>query len=74
MSEFIMKTLLRTYKQREIHMKHLKIIMLIIGIAAFAFETYNIVFLKLPNQWFGFISGAFLIWLFFNIDTFIKKE
>jgi len=55
-------------------MKPLKIIMLIIGIAAFAFETYNIVFLKLPNQWFGFISGAFLIWLFFNIDTFIKKE
>jgi len=55
-------------------MKTLKIITLIIGIAAFSFGAYNIVFMKLSNQWFGFISGAFLIWLFFNIDNFIKKE
>jgi len=44
--------------------------MLIVGIAAFSFGAYNIVFLKLSNQWFGLISGAFLIWLFFNIDKF----
>ena len=55
-------------------MKILKIIMLIVGIAAFSFGTYNIVYLKISNQWFGFISGAFLIWLFFNIDKFIKKD
>ena len=48
--------------------------MLIVGIAAFSFGTYNIVYLKISNQWFGFISGAFLIWLFFNIDKFIKKD
>jgi len=55
-------------------MKTLKIIMLIVGIAAFSFGAYNIVFLKLSNQWFGLISGAFLIWLFFNIDKFIKEN
>jgi hypothetical protein len=49
-------------------MKTLKIIMLIIGILAFGFGTYNIVVIGMPLQWFGFISGAFLIWLFFNID------
>ncbi|MBG0765407.1 MAG: hypothetical protein H0S78_11140 [Tissierellales bacterium] len=55
-------------------MKILKVIMLVIGITAFIFGAYNIVVLKIPNQWFGFISGAFLIWLFFNIDNFIKKD
>lgn len=54
-------------------MKTLKIIMLITGILSFIFGTYNIVFLNLPNQWFGFISGVFLIWLFFNIDKIIIR-
>lgn len=54
-------------------MKTLKIIMLFTGFLSFVFGTYNIVFLNLPNQWFGFISGAFLVWLFFNIDKIITR-
>jgi len=44
-------------------MKTLKIIMLIAGILAFGMGTYNIIFLGLPNQWFGFIGGGFLFWI-----------
>jgi hypothetical protein len=46
--------------------------MLIAGFLAMGFGTYNIIFLGLPNQWFGFISGAFLIWMFFNVDKFYE--
>ena len=55
-------------------MKNLKIIMLIVGILAFTTCFYNIIFAGLSNQWFGFISGAFLIWLFFSIDKFVEKS
>jgi len=55
-------------------MKNLKIVILILGILAFGTGAYNIIFARLPLQWFGFISGAFLIWLFFNIDRFRKKS
>ena len=55
-------------------MKNLKIVILIVGIITFSFGVYNIIFLKLSNQWFGFISGAFLIWLFFNIEKFANKR
>ena len=55
-------------------MKTLKVIMLLIGILSFALGAYNIIFLSLPNQWFGFISGAFLIWLFFNIDKIYRND
>lgn len=55
-------------------MKTLKIIMLIIGILAFGFGAFNIILSGLPNQWFGFISGGFLIWIFFNIDKIVQKE
>ena len=55
-------------------MKTLKIIMLIVGILVFIFGAYNIKIVGLPNQWFWFISGAFLIWTFFNIDKFIKED
>jgi len=36
--------------------------------------TYNILYVGLPNQWFCFIGGAFLIWLFFNIHKLIKED
>lgn len=55
-------------------MKNLKIIMLVIGILAFGFGTFNIILSGLPNQWFGFFSGGFLIWLYFNIDKIVQKE
>jgi hypothetical protein len=55
-------------------MKTLKIIMLIAGILGMGFGTYNIIFLGLPNQWFGFICGAYLLWLFFNIDKVYKPD
>ena len=55
-------------------MKYLKMVMLFVGILAFSFGAYNIVFTGFPNQWFGFISGGYLIWLYFNIDKFVKKE
>ena len=55
-------------------MKNLKVVMLIIGILAFTTCGYNIIFAGLSNQWFGFLSGAFLIWLFFMIDKFIGKS
>ena len=55
-------------------MKVLKIIILIIGILAFISGIFNIVYAGLPNQWFGFISGAFLIWLFFNLDKIYKNS
>ena len=55
-------------------MKSLKIIMLLVGAFAFIIGTYNIIFLGLPNQWFGFISGAFLIWTYFNIDKISKTK
>jgi hypothetical protein len=48
--------------------------MLIAGILAMGFGTYNIIFLGLPNQWFGFIGGAFLVWMFFNIDRIYKTN
>jgi len=54
-------------------MKNLKIAMLIIGILAFASGCYNIIFEGSTIVWFGFISGAFLIWLFFNIEKFMKE-
>jgi len=47
--------------------------MLAVGVLAFGFGTYNII-TGLPNQWFGFISGAFLIWVYFNIDKINKKD
>lgn len=55
-------------------MKTLKIVMLVIGILAFGFGVFNIILSGIPNQWFGFISGSFLIWLYFNIDIFYQKE
>jgi hypothetical protein len=55
-------------------MKNLKIVILIIGILAFVSGCYNIIFDGKTIIWFGFISGAFLIWLFFNIDKFIKEK
>ena len=58
----------------EVIMKILKITMLILGILAFTTCGYNIVFAGLANQWFGFISGAFLIWLFFMLDKFVTKS
>ena len=54
-------------------MKTLKIVMLLVGILAFVSGTFNIVFAGLPNQWFGFIAGALLIWSFFNIDKVARK-
>lgn len=48
--------------------------MLITGILAFGFGTFSIVILRLPYQWFGFIGGALLIWMFFNIDRFNKTQ
>lgn len=55
-------------------MKTLKIIMILIGILAFGFGAYNIIFSGLPNQWFGFISGGFLIWMYFNLDKIYQKD
>jgi hypothetical protein len=55
-------------------MKTLKIVMLIIGLLGFGFGAYNIIFIRLPYQWFGFISGAYLVWLFFNIDKVYKNQ
>lgn len=55
-------------------MKTLKIIMLIVGILAFGFGAFNIVSSGMPDQWFGFISGGFLIWLYFNIDKIYKQD
>ena len=55
-------------------MKNVKIVMLIVGVVGFIYSCYNIIFVGLSNQWFGFIAGAFLIWLFFNIDKFIEKS
>jgi hypothetical protein len=55
-------------------MKTIKYLMLIVGALAFFIGAYNIIFVKIPHQWFGFMSGAFLIWLFFNIDTFLNKK
>ena len=49
-------------------MKALKITMLVIGSLAFISFAYNIVELKLQNQWFGLVSGAFLVWCYFNIN------
>jgi len=53
-------------------MKTLKIILLITGILSFVSCGYNIIFLNLPYQWFGFIAGALLIWIFFNINSVLK--
>lgn len=55
-------------------MKTIKYLMLIVGALAFITGAYNIIFVKIPYQWFGFIAGTFLIWLFFNIDKFLNKN
>lgn len=48
--------------------------MLIVGILTFGFGTFNIILSGLPNQWFGFISFAFLIWMYFNIDKVYQND
>jgi uncharacterized membrane protein YbaN (DUF454 family) len=55
-------------------MKTLKIIMLIIGILSFGLGAFNIIVSGLPNQWFGFFSGGFLIWMYFNLDRIYQKD
>jgi len=54
-------------------MKGLKITMLILGILTFISFIYNIVIAKFPNQWFGLVSGVFLIWCYFNINKIIPN-
>jgi hypothetical protein len=55
-------------------MKTIKYLILIVGILAFSTGAYSVIIEELSIQWIGFIGGGFLIWLFFNIDKFIKKE
>ncbi len=55
-------------------MKALKITIPIIVILAFVTGTDNIVIEEISIQWFGFVSVAFLIWLYFSIERIIKKD
>jgi len=48
--------------------------MLIVGFLAFSSSVYNIIYEHLPYQWFGLVSGALLIWIFFNINKLIKEN
>jgi hypothetical protein len=55
-------------------MKTIKYLILIVGVLVLSIGVYNLVITELSTQWVGLIGGGFLIWLFFNIDKFIKKE
>jgi transcriptional regulator with XRE-family HTH domain len=51
--------------------KNLKTISLIVGVLMFSIAVFKIIY-ENSNQWLGVVCGAYLIWLFFNLDKHEK--
>ena len=54
-------------------MKNLKIVTLVVGCLMFLIAVVKII-AEDSNQWLGLVGGAYLIWLYFNMDRYSEER